>query len=90
MHHWTIFIALECITNDLNHHVGVLLVLGAVISLGARSLLLEKFKKSTKKEDEESEGEIQIMKKVTKKENKKSESEIKIIKNEDTESEIVK
>jgi len=42
--------------------VGVFLVLAAVISLGARGLLLEKFKKFKKQETEESESEIQIIK----------------------------
>jgi len=40
--------------------VGVFLVLAAVISLGARNLLLEKFKTFKKQETEESE--IQIIK----------------------------
>ena len=75
-----------------HNHVGVFLVLAAVLSLGARSLLLEKFKKVTKKEGEESQ--IKIIKKVTKKEDKESEREIKMIKKvtkkEDKESEIIK
>ena len=70
--------------------VGVFLVLAAVLSLGARSLLLEKFKKVTKKEGEESQ--IKIIKKVTKKEDKESEIKMikKVTKKEDKESEIIK
>ena len=73
-----------------HNHVGVFLVLAAVLSLGARSLLLEKFKKVTKKEGEESE--IKIIKKVTKKEDKESEIKMikKVTKKEDKESEIIK
>ena len=44
---------------------GVFLVLAAVISLGGRGLLLEKFKKAKKQEEEEegeSQSEIQIIK----------------------------
>ena len=73
-----------------HNHVGVFLVLAAVLSLGARSLLLEKFKKVTKKEGEESQ--IKIIKKVTKKEDKESEIKMikKVTKKEDKESEIIK
>ena len=71
-------------------YIGVFLVLAAVLSLGARSLLLEKFKKVTKKEGEESQ--IKIIKKVTKKEDKESEIKMikKVTKKEDKESEIIK